>query len=75
MPFALFTGVDHHRQSILFGSALLKNEVEDTFVWLFETWLEAMGGKAPISIITNQDLAMRPAVAKVFPQTRHRLCL
>jgi hypothetical protein len=30
-----------------------------------------MGGKSPVSIITDQDLAM----GKVFPNTRHRLCL
>ena len=31
MSFAPFTGVNHHRQSTLFGCALLANEIEDTF--------------------------------------------
>ncbi|XP_077232398.1 protein FAR1-RELATED SEQUENCE 5-like [Tasmannia lanceolata] len=31
MPFAPFTGVNHHRQSTLFGCALLADEKEDTF--------------------------------------------
>ncbi|KAJ6806331.1 protein FAR1-RELATED SEQUENCE 5-like [Iris pallida] len=75
LPFAPFIGVNHHRQSIHFGGCLLENEVEDTFVWLFETWLEAMGGVPPISIITDQDLAMTAAIKKVFPNTRHRFCL
>ncbi|GAB2281892.1 hypothetical protein Dimus_016456 [Dionaea muscipula] len=75
MPFAPFTGVNHHSQSIQFGCALLQDETEKTFVWLFETWLEAMGGRPPISIITDQDLAMKGAIAKVFPNSRHRLCL
>ncbi|GFY99602.1 far-red elongated hypocotyls 3 [Actinidia rufa] len=52
-----------------------KDETELTFLWLFETWLEAMGGHAPTSIITDQDLAMKGAIAKVFPNTRHRLCI
>ncbi|KAK1588200.1 hypothetical protein Q3G72_020865 [Acer saccharum] len=75
MPFAPFTGVNHHLQSIQFGCALLQDETEATFLWLFETWLKAMGGRHPTSIITNQDLAMRGAIAKVFPNTHHRLCL
>ncbi|CAJ2665909.1 unnamed protein product [Trifolium pratense] len=36
---------------------------------------DAMSGKYPVSIITDQDLAMKGAIAKVFPHTRHRLCL
>ena len=34
-----------------------------------------MWGKEPKSIITDQDLAMAATIAKVFPRTRHRLCL
>ncbi|GJT42965.1 FAR1-related sequence 5-like protein [Tanacetum coccineum] len=33
-----------------------------------------MNGSPPISIITDQDLAMGNAIAKVFPKTRHRFC-
>ncbi|KAL4598151.1 hypothetical protein ACB092_11G039500 [Castanea dentata] len=75
MPFAPFTRLNHHCQSILFGCALLQDETEQTFVWLFEIWLQAMWGKEPKSIITDQDLAMGAAIAKVLPRTRHRLCL
>lgn len=48
MPFAPFTGLNHHHQSILFGCALLQDETEKSFTWLFETWLMAMGGKSPV---------------------------
>ncbi|XP_050157481.1 protein FAR1-RELATED SEQUENCE 5-like [Malus sylvestris] len=75
MPFAPFTGVNHHWQSIQFGCAHLQDETKVTFLWLFETWLEAIGGRHPITIITEQDLAMKGAIAKVFPNTHHRLCL
>ena len=33
-----------------------------------------MKGKAPVSIITDQDAAMRSAIAKTFPNTNHRNC-
>ncbi|KAI8572341.1 hypothetical protein RHMOL_Rhmol01G0190800 [Rhododendron molle] len=75
MPFAPFTGVNHHMQSIQYGCALLQDKTEVTFEWLFRAWLDAMGGHPPTSIITDQDLGMKGAIAKVFPNTSHHLCL
>ncbi|XP_061357115.1 protein FAR1-RELATED SEQUENCE 5-like [Gastrolobium bilobum] len=63
------------RRSLLLGCALLHDETEDSFVWLFEEWLRAMNGKHPVAIITDQDLAISNAVSKVFPNTKHRFCL
>ncbi|XP_044469437.1 protein FAR1-RELATED SEQUENCE 5-like [Mangifera indica] len=74
LPFAPFTGVNHHGQPILFGCALLINESEASFVWLFKTWLEAMSGRPPVSVTTDHDRVIRVAVTQVFPQTRHRFC-
>lgn len=74
VPFAPFTGWNHHGQPVLFGCALLLNESESSFVWLFETWLAAMSGRHPISITTDQDRIIRAAVSQVFPGTRHRFC-
>ncbi|KAJ3676892.1 hypothetical protein LUZ60_002616 [Juncus effusus] len=75
MPFAPFTGVNHHLQSIQFGCALMQDETAESFKWVFETWLEAMGGHAPNAIITDQDLAMKIAIVEVLPDTRYRLCI
>ncbi|XP_043724136.1 protein FAR1-RELATED SEQUENCE 3-like [Telopea speciosissima] len=74
VPFAPFTGVNHHGQMVLFGCALLLDESESSFVWLFKTWLGAMNGLPPVSMITDQDRAIQTAVAQVFPGTRHRIC-
>ncbi|XP_077237272.1 protein FAR1-RELATED SEQUENCE 5-like [Tasmannia lanceolata] len=74
MPFAPFTGVNHHRQSTLFGCALIADETEETFTSLFEQWLDCMFGRAPGCIITDMDGAMRNAIRTVFPNTRHRFC-
>ncbi|KAL4585699.1 hypothetical protein LXL04_010323 [Taraxacum kok-saghyz] len=73
-PFATFVGVNHHGQSILFGGALLENEKEETFEWLFEHFLKCMFSKYPNSIITDQDKAISNAIKKVFPNSRHRFC-
>ncbi|KAF5450014.1 hypothetical protein F2P56_030399 [Juglans regia] len=53
MPFAPFVGVNHHGQSILLGARLISFEDTNTFVWLFQTWLSCMNGKAPKTIITD----------------------
>lgn len=74
MPFAPFTGVNHHKQSVLFGCALLADETESTFIWLFATWLEAMSGRQPGLVITDYDSAIGRAVQQVFPNSSHRYC-
>eukprot|EP00262_Sarcandra_glabra_P015449 TRINITY_DN4756_c0_g4_i1.p1 TRINITY_DN4756_c0_g4~~TRINITY_DN4756_c0_g4_i1.p1 ORF type:complete len:723 (+),score=72.87 TRINITY_DN4756_c0_g4_i1:130-2298(+) len=75
VPLASFTGVNHHRQPLLFGCALISYETEATFVWLFRTWLLAMAGRHPISILTDQDETITAAVKHVFPKTHHRFCM
>ncbi|XP_030529324.1 protein FAR1-RELATED SEQUENCE 5-like isoform X2 [Rhodamnia argentea] len=74
VPFAPFTGWNHHGQPVLFGCALLRNESESSFIWLFQTWLDAMSGSHPVSITTDQDRIIRSAVAHVLPGSRHRFC-
>ena len=75
MPFGPFIGVNHHMQTILFGAGLLFGETIEDFKWLFHTWLDAMGGVQPKTIITDQDPAIKQAIALVFPQAHHMLCL
>lgn len=74
MPFATFRGVNHHLQSVTFGCALLMDETKGSYVWLFETWLAAMGSHPPALLIADRDKAMEGAIARVFPSTRHRFC-
>ncbi|XP_061359485.1 protein FAR1-RELATED SEQUENCE 5-like [Gastrolobium bilobum] len=73
-PFAPFVGVNHHGQSILFAAALLEDETEATYTWLFEQFRACMFEKSPVAIITDQDKAMGKAIAKIFPGARHRFC-
>ncbi|XP_059297478.1 protein FAR1-RELATED SEQUENCE 9 [Lycium ferocissimum] len=75
VPFATFTGLNHHAQPVLFGCALLFNGSETSLVWLLQTWLQAMSGqKPPVSITTDTDHLIQMAVTHVLPETRHRLC-
>lgn len=74
MICAPFLGVNHHWKNTLFGCALLLDETVNSFIWLFETFLEAMGNRAPRTIFTDQDQAIEKAVEKVFPNAQHCVC-
>ncbi|KAK3205573.1 hypothetical protein Dsin_019619, partial [Dipteronia sinensis] len=64
----------HHWETVIFGGALMYNERIDSFIWLFETFLQAMSEKTPKTIFTNQDAAMAKAILHVMPYTYHKLC-
>lgn len=70
---APFVGVNHHWQTAIYGCALLADESLSSFVWLFKSFLEAMGNRHPRSIFTNQDQVMSKAIEEVFPSTCHRI--
>lgn len=74
IPFATFTGVNHHRQPVLFGCALIVDDSESSLTWLFEMLHSAISGRHPTSMISEQDIVVQAAVARVFPHTRHRIC-
>ncbi|XP_074336721.1 protein FAR1-RELATED SEQUENCE 5-like [Apium graveolens] len=74
MPFVPFTGVNHYYQSVLFRFALMCDELKTTFEWVLGTWLEALGGKAPLVIITDRDQVMVGAIQSQLPNTTHFLC-
>ena len=59
----------------MFGCALLVNEMAESYTWLLKTWLKAMLGHAPSTIITNNDKTVGKAITKVLPNTTHRFCL
>jgi hypothetical protein len=53
MPLGVFVGVNHHLQSTVFACALVRDESEDSFIWLFQTFLRCMNGKHPTIILTG----------------------
>lgn len=61
-----FVVVNHHRQNVMFGCALLFDETSVSFNRLFKVFLESSRNKQPKTIFTDQDAAMA---------TSHRLCL
>ncbi|XP_028081102.1 protein FAR-RED IMPAIRED RESPONSE 1-like [Camellia sinensis] len=70
----LFYGFNHFRMTVIFGAALLYDEIAKSFEWLFETFLDAMLEKKPISFFTDQDQAMAKAISQIMPEVFHGLC-
>jgi len=75
MKFVPFIGFNHHLQNIFLGAAFLADEKIESYIWLFKTFLKAMGGAAPHLIITDEDASMNAAIAQILPDTAHRLCM
>ena len=74
MPFAPFIGINKHGSSIMLGCGFVRQEMASSFDWLFGCFLEAMGSRQPDNIITDQDIAMKASIAKMFPLSTHRNC-
>ncbi|XP_074288266.1 protein FAR1-RELATED SEQUENCE 5-like [Silene latifolia] len=54
MVFCPFTGVDNHKRCVTFAGGLLRKEDGESFTWLFENFVKAMGDCYPSTIITDQ---------------------
>ncbi|XP_004309765.1 PREDICTED: protein FAR1-RELATED SEQUENCE 5-like [Fragaria vesca subsp. vesca] len=74
-PFAIFVGLNNHRETVIFGAALMYDETAASFIWLFETFLKAMCGKPPQTFFTDQDVTIAKVVLHVMPDTYHQLCI
>ncbi|XP_052162797.1 protein FAR1-RELATED SEQUENCE 5-like [Oryza glaberrima] len=74
-PLALFTGVNHHKQTVIFAAALLYDESVEAFRWLFDTFKMAMNGTQPKTLLTDRSDAISEGVAASWPATAHRYCV
>lgn len=73
--FAMFSGVNHHGQTVIFGCGFIRDQTTDSFLWLMDKWLEGMSGQHPKTIITDQDSAIAAAISLLFPNTYHLFCI
>lgn len=62
---APFVGINNHWKNVMFGCAFISDEKTETFEWLFEQFKISMGNKCPITIFTDQDLAIANGILKV----------
>ncbi|CAL1407858.1 unnamed protein product [Linum trigynum] len=71
---ALFVGLNHHQQVMIFGACLMYDEMIISFQWLFSNFLDCMKGKEPTTLFTDQDVAIAAAIKSKFSSTYHVLC-
>ncbi|XP_076904717.1 protein FAR1-RELATED SEQUENCE 5-like [Bidens hawaiensis] len=74
MVFVSFTTIDNHCRNVTVGAGLLASESIESYTWLLKVFLDSFG-IAPKVVVTDQDPAMKQAIALVFSNTRHRLCM
>ncbi|XP_006657837.1 protein FAR1-RELATED SEQUENCE 5-like isoform X1 [Oryza brachyantha] len=74
-PLALFTGLNHHKQTIIFAAALLYDESAEAFRWLFDAFKMAMNGTQPKTLLTDRSAAISEGAAASWPATAHRYCV
>jgi len=73
-PLTVFTGFNYHRGVVIFGVALLYDEMVESFKRLLKSFLDAHASKKPQSIFRDQDAAMAKPLIEVMPETWHGLC-
>ncbi|XP_019160046.1 PREDICTED: protein FAR-RED IMPAIRED RESPONSE 1-like [Ipomoea nil] len=65
---------DNHKRCVTFAAGLLDKEDVESYSWILKHFKNAMGTAPPL-IITDQDPAMKIAIADVFAGSRHRYCM
>ncbi|KAI4374358.1 hypothetical protein MLD38_012363 [Melastoma candidum] len=75
MIFGIWVGVDNHGTNCFFGCVLLWDENVQSFSWALKTFLDFMDGKAPQTILTEQNVWLKEAVASQMPRTNHAFCI
>ncbi|GKB90496.1 FAR1-related sequence 5-like protein [Tanacetum coccineum] len=74
MVLVPFIGIDNHNRCVTFGVGLIARETSKSYKWLLKSFKQAFR-RAPKVFVTDQDAAIKKAIAKRFPNTRHRLCM
>ncbi|CAI9108539.1 OLC1v1008161C1 [Oldenlandia corymbosa var. corymbosa] len=75
MLLGIFIGVDNHGINCFFGCVLLRDENVQSFSWALKTFLGFMNGKAPGTILTDQNMWLKEAVAVEMPRSKHAFCI
>ena len=55
-PFAPLLRINYHGQTIVFGAIRLYQENVESFIWLFQMFIEVMNGKHLTTILTDRVL-------------------
>lgn len=75
MVLCLLIVVDNNTHSRLIASALLKDETENSFIWVLQQLKISSNDIYPHVIYTDCDPAMANAISLIYPMSKHNLCI
>ncbi|GAB4846800.1 Protein FAR1-RELATED SEQUENCE 11 [Ancistrocladus abbreviatus] len=75
MPLGVWVGINNYGMPCFFGCVLLREENLKSFSWALKAFLGFMNGKAPQTMLTDQNMCLKEAVATEMPTTKHALCI
>lgn len=76
MPIGIWVGMNNYGMPCFFGCVLLREENLRSYSWALKAFLGFMNGKAPETILTDQNMCLKEAIAMEMPTTtKHALCI
>ncbi|KAF2289115.1 hypothetical protein GH714_028989 [Hevea brasiliensis] len=75
MILGMWLGVDNHAMTCFFGCVLLRDENMESFSWALKAFVDFMNGKAPQTIMTDQNIWLKEAIAIEMPETKQAFCI
>lgn len=75
MPLGIWVGINNYGMPCFFGCVLLREENLRSFSWALKAFLGFMNGRAPQSILTDQNMCLKEALAMEMPTSKHALCI
>ncbi|KAK6139529.1 hypothetical protein DH2020_026729 [Rehmannia glutinosa] len=75
MPLGICVGLNNYGMPCFFGCVLLREENLRSFSWALKAFLGFMNGKAPQTILTDQNMCLKEAIGMEMPATKHALCI
>ncbi|KAF6149427.1 hypothetical protein GIB67_016965 [Kingdonia uniflora] len=75
MPLGIWVGLNNYGMPCFFGSVILREESMRSFSWALKAFLRFMNGKAPKTILTDQNISLKEAITIEMPRSKHALCI
>ncbi|CAI0457455.1 unnamed protein product [Linum tenue] len=75
MPLGIWIGVNNYGTPCFFGCVILREENLRSLSWALKAFLGFMNGKAPQTMLTDQNMCLKEAMAAEMPSTKHALCI
>ncbi|CAN1347701.1 Protein FAR-RED IMPAIRED RESPONSE 1 [Linum perenne] len=72
-PLALFVEYNHHRDMVIFGAALLFDEMTATSEWLFQMFDKCMGGRNQRVSSQTKQQRLLPVLGPYTPCQLHTM--